>query len=422
MIESDLRLGRAARGAAFARVEAFNMPHRVQVFQQAGTSLMIGRREAYRFWDVDGREFYDFHLNGGTYNLGHRHPELVDIMRRALDLYDIGNHHLASDLRGRLAERLVVSAGPEMELCLFAPGGGEANDIAIKSVRRATGKRRIISLAGGFHGRTGLSGAVGDPTNAQAFLSDHPDELRVVPFDDIDAIEQELLCGDVAGVLVEVIPATLGFPMPGPQYLRDVRELCDRHDVLLIADEVQTGLLRSGSLWSVASYGVQPDVLVTGKGLGGGLYPVAAVVLNGRAGDWIRTDGWGYVSTSGGAELGACVALGVLDILERPETISAMQQVAAAFQSELHALATRYPLLEEVRQRGVIIGLKTNHPNGGRLLNRAAYQRGLWAYAASFDTSVLQFKPGLLFPLADIPDVVGRLASAVEAVEEEIAS
>lgn len=408
------------RSAAVRRVAEFNAPDRVRVFGERGTDLVMGRREGYKFWDVDGREFHDFHLNGGTYNLGHRHPELVELLRDALDHVDMGNHHLPSDLRGRVAERLVAMSGPQMRYAVFAPSGGEANDVAIKSARRATGRRRIVTVNGGYHGRTGLSGASGDATNARSFLSDLPDEFAAVPFNDVDALARELERGDVAAFLVEVIPATLGFPLPDEDYYLRVKELCRSHGTVLIADEVQTGLLRSGEMWACTTYGVEPDIIVTGKGLGGGLYPVAAVILNEWAGEWVTRDGWGYVSTAGGAELGMCVALGVLDILERPSTRPTVLDVASAFETELEQLVSGSDFVTEIRQRGVIIAIKTDHPEGGRRLNRACFERGLWAYPSGFDPSVLQFKAGLLFPLDDVPDVMSRLTDAAAAASQEV--
>ena len=283
-------------------------PHRVDVWDAFGTQLVIGRREGYRLWDLDGRELIDLHLNGGTFNLGHRHPDVVEAMVTAAATLDVGNHHFASLARAELAERLAELTPGELTYTVFASGGSEAIDVAIKTARRATGRRRIVTLAAGYHGRTGLSGAAGEDGGAAYFLSDLPEDFAKVPFADPDAIEAELARGDVAAVLLETVPATYGFPVPPDGYLPAVKALCEEHDALYIADEVQTGLGRTGRLWGVETFGVEPDILVSGKGLSGGMYPIAATVMTPRAAGWLLENGWGHVSTFGGAEIGSASA------------------------------------------------------------------------------------------------------------------
>ena len=294
-------------------------PHRVDVWDAFGTQLVIGRREGYRLWDLDGRELVDLHLNGGTFNLGHRHPDVVEAMVTAASTLDVGNHHFASLARAELAERLAELTPGELTYTVFASGGSEAIDVAIKTARRATGRRRIVTLAAGYHGRTGLSGAAGEDGGAAYFLSDMPEDFAKVPFGDPDAIEAELARGDVAAVLLETVPATYGFPVPPDGYLPAVKALCEEHDALYIADEVQTGLGRTGRLWGVETFGVEPDILVSGKGLSGGMYPIAATVMTPRAAGWLHENGWGHVSTFGGAEIGCRVAERVLEITTRPD-------------------------------------------------------------------------------------------------------
>ena len=264
-------------------------PDRVRTFEAMGVDLVIGLREGYRLWDLDGRELLDFHLNGGVFNLGHRHPELVAALRDALDTLDVGNHHFPSLARAELAEALVRTMPPgELQYVVFSPSGGEAIDVAIKSARHATQRRTIVSIEGGYHGHTGLALATGHERFAQLFLSAGAGEDFVrVPFNDLDAMEVALGRHQVAAVILDTIPATCGFPLPAPGYLPGVKALCERHGALYVADEVQTGLGRTGRMWGVECFGVAPDILVTGKGLSGGLYPISAAVLTPRAGRWL---------------------------------------------------------------------------------------------------------------------------------------
>ncbi len=250
---------------------------------------VISCASGYRFEDVDGRQFQDFHLNGGTFNLGHRNPDLIEALNLSLETIGVGNHHFVSCARADLAEKLVASV-PGLRYVVFSTSGSEANDVAIKSARWTTRRRTIVSISAGYHGRSGLSGAAGDRDNARYFLSEMPGDFVTVPFDDLNALAEALAADDVAAVLLEPIPATFGFVLPSPGYFAETRRLCDLHGTLLVADEVQTGLGRTGTLWSIDTLQVKPDILVTAKGLSGGLYPIGATVLSQRSGGVARRE------------------------------------------------------------------------------------------------------------------------------------
>jgi acetylornithine/succinyldiaminopimelate/putrescine aminotransferase len=406
--------GRADKARVLERARRHLFPDRIERLAALGVELVIGRREGYRFWDVDGREFMDFHLNGGTYSLGHRHPDLLQVLLDTLEFADVGNHHFANPARAELAERLAAATG--LQYTVFTPSGAEAVDVAIKSARRYTKRRRIVALERGYHGRSGLSGAAGDDSAAADFLSDYPEEFLRVPFNDLTAIERALGDGEVAAVLMETIPATSGFPIPEPGYLPGVRALCERHGALYIADEVQTGLGRTGRLWGVDCWGVEPDVLVTGKGLSGGLYPVSAAVLSGKVGSWLEQDGWGYVSTFGGAEPGCAVGCRALELCADAETLQNVASIASHLRAGLDGLRARYPFFKDIRQQGLVMGLEFDAPDGGVRMTGALYRHGIWAMFAGFERSVLQFKPGLLIDRAYCDEALGRFEDALRDV------
>lgn len=420
MSDGDPFEGMSARKrGVLERTREYLMPSRVETWLRLGIPLVIGRREGYHLFDLDGHRLLDLHLNGGTYNLGHRNPELVAVLRDALDEVDVGNHHFPSEARADLAETLARLSPGGLHDSVFVPSGSEANDLAIRAARHATGRRKIVSLDAGFHGGTGLSSAAGRDASARLFHSDYPREFVTVPFDDLVAMEKALAGDDVAAVLLETIPATYGFPLPSPGYLPGVKALCEAHGALFVADEVQTGLGRSGSLWAIDRFGVEPDVLVTGKGLSGGLYPIAAVVMTRAVGAFLREQGWAYVSTFGGSELGCRVASRVLEICSRPETLAHGRAMAQRIGAGLADLRSRHPFLRGVRQCGLIMGLELEGSLGAVRLSRALYRRGVWAMFSGFDTSVLQWKPGLLVDAAFCDDLLERLDAALGDVERE---
>ena len=337
-----------------SRSEEFWNPDKTRFWQDAGVDLVIDRREGYLFWDMAGRRLIDLHLNGGTYNLGHRNPELIAVLEQAMGRFDIGNHHFPALARTALAEALVATCPPNMQRVIYGSGGGEATDIAIKTARHTRQRRKIVSIRKGYHGHTGLAVATGDERFSTLFLSDRPDEFAQVPFNDLDAMEAALRDGDVAGVVIETIPATYGFPLPAPGYLRAVKALCERYGALYIADEVQTGLMRTGEMWGVTKAGIEPDIMIVGKGITGGMYPIACTVVSEECSAWLKEDGFGHISTGGGAELGCIVALKVLEICGRRR---------GALDGALH----RRPLPHRpARDPGALSRLVRRHPPGRR--------------------------------------------------------
>ena len=403
------------------RCAEYLMPARVAAWENLGVPLVIARREGYRLWDIDGHELMDLHLNGGTYSLGHRHPELLEALRGALDHLDVGNHHFPSAARADLAEKLAACTPGDLHYSVFTPSGSEANDLALRIARHATGRRKVVALDAAFHGRTGLAAAAGRDDNARYFLSDYPAEFVTVPFGDAAAMEAALSGNDVAAVLMETLPATYGFPVPPDGYLAAVAASCAAHGTLYVADEVQTGLGRTGTLWGIEQWGIAPDLLVTGKGLSGGLYPVSAVVMTKAVGQWLFEQGWGYVSTFGGAEPGCVVASKALDLCRREDVLAGVRRIAASLEAGFRDLLSRHSFLKGVRQKGLVIGLETDGALGGMQLSRALYRRGVWAMFSGFDPSVLQFKPGLLIDDAYVTELLERLDAGLGDAAKEAA-
>lgn len=386
-------------------------PDKTQFWSDAGIPLVIDRRDGYFIYDVSGKRLIDLHLNGGTYNLGHRNPEVIQAVTAAMEHFDIGNHHFPSMARTALAEALVDSAPDNLTKVVYGSGGGEAIDIALKTARHTTQKRKIVSIIKAYHGHTGLALATGDDRFSTLFLSDHPEEFPHVPFNDLQAMEDVLRGRDVAAVIMETIPATYGFPLPEPGYLEGVRQLCTRYDALYIADEVQTGLMRTGELWGITKHGIEPDILVTGKGISGGIYPISAVLVSEVAGGWLREDGFGHISTFGGAELGCIAALKTLEITLRPETRSQVHYISELIRRGLNAIQATYPdWFIGIRQNGLICGLEFNHPQGAKLVMKHLYEGGVWAIFSTLDPRVLQFKPGVLLD----PDLTDEILERTE--------
>lgn len=396
-------------------------PAKTSDWQRWGVDLVIDRREGYYLWDMDGRRLMDFHLNGGTYNVGHRNPEIIAAIEEGMKHFDIGNHHFPALMRTRVAEELAQCTPEGLQYTIYASGGGEAIDIALKTARHATQRRKVISIERCYHGHTGMAVKTGDDRFSKLFLSEgESGEFVKVPFNDLEAMEAAIMAGDAACVIMETIPATYGFPMPKEGYLPAIKRMCEQTGTLYIADEVQTGLMRCGEMWGIETYGVNPDILVTGKGLSGGMYPIAAVVCTAQAGRWLKEDGFGHISSFGGAELGCIAAEKVLEICQRPEVRSIVRYIAGYLGEGLRRIQSLYPdFFVAIRQRGVVMGLEFDHPEGARYVMKALYHNGVWAIFSTLDPRVLQFKPGILCDKDMCDEVLNRMETAVAQARAE---
>jgi acetylornithine/succinyldiaminopimelate/putrescine aminotransferase len=383
-------------------------------FQNAGIDFVMGRREGPFIWDLDGAtRLVNCHCNGGVYNLGHRHPELVQTLVDSLQTLDIGNHHLVSAPRAALASRLAELTG--LPYTVFAVGGGEAIDLAIKVARGATGRSKIISASGGYHGHTGYALHTGDNKYFAPFGPRLPGFVQV-SFGDAGALAAAV-DGDTAALILETVPATLGMPIPPPGYLAQARTLCDQFGALLILDEIQAGLGRTGRLWAFEHFGVRPDMLVIGKGLSGGLYPMAATCLRADLEAVFHDDPFIHISTFGGAEVACPLALHVLDLSSDPAFLQQVRELAAQFATGFADLRLRYPrLLMGLRQLGLMMGIEMVHPLCGPLFSKAAYDHGFLSVYAYNDTRVAQFLPPLIIDQALAAELLERVDAALGQV------
>lgn len=387
-------------------------------FQMAGIEFVQGRREGPFIWDLAGeKRVIDCHCNGGVFNLGHRHPEIVQTLIESLHTLDIGNHHLISEPRARLAARLAELTPGNLAYTVFGVGGGEAVDLAFKVARGFTGRPQIISARGGYHGHTGLALAAGDAKYYRPFGEPAPGFAQV-PFGDVAGLETAVT-GQTAAVILETVPATYGILTPEPDYLPQVRELCDRRGALLISDEIQTGLGRTGKLWGVDHFGVVPDIMVLGKGLSGGIYPMAATCFRAELESVFHEDPFIHISTFGGAEVGCAVALRVLEMVADPTFLAHVNELAAFFRQGFVALRAKHPrLVVRLRQLGLMMGIEMVNEYCGPLFSKAAYDNGLLSVYAYNDSRVAQFLPPLIIDLPLAQEILERADAALTDLGE----
>ncbi len=382
---------------------------KVRTFQAYGLDVVMGERSGAWFTDAfDGRRFLNAHCNGGVFNLGHRHPAVVRAVVEALGHLDVGNHHLVSGWRARLAGRLCASTGGALAGAVFGSGGGEAVDLALKLARGVTGRRRIVSALGGYHGHTGLAVATGDAPYREPFGASLADFVQV-PFDDLDAMAAAVDRA-TAAVILEPIPATLGMPLPSPGYLAGVATLCRDRGARLVIDEVQTGLGRTGRLWAYQAEGLTPDAVVVGKGLSGGVYPITATLVSAELKGYLDERPFAHVSTFGGAEPGCAAALAVLDLVEAPGFLDRVVEVSDRVAAGLAGLPF------SLRRRGLMMGLKFPAEGAGFMAAKLLFDAGVFCLPANNDSSVLQLLPPLILSDAEVEELLARIRGAFDAL------
>jgi acetylornithine/succinyldiaminopimelate/putrescine aminotransferase len=395
------------RGETFEAFADHVNPGKVAAYEALGLDIVMGERGGSWFHDAfePQRRYLNCHCNGGVFNLGHRNPAVVGAVRRAMDHLDIGNHHLVSGWRAELARRLSRTTGDRLSGVVFGVSGGESVDLALKVARGHTGRSGIVSVMGGYHGHTGLAMAAGDPSYRDPFGANLPG-FRQVPFGDAAAMA-EAVGHDTAAVILETIPATLGMPLPPPGYLGAVKEVCERNGAVLVLDEVQTGLGRTGSIWAYQQEDVSPDAVVTAKGLSGGVYPVTATLMTPELHSVFADHPFSHISTSGGAELGCVAGLAVLDAIETPGFLSRVETVGARIEAGLADL----PL--QVRRRGMFMGLAFDDEGGGLRATQSVIEAGVFAVFANNDQSVLQLLPPLTIDDSEVEWLIERLVGAL---------
>lgn len=328
--------------------------------------LVLQKGEGAKVVDVEGKPYLDFLSCYSALNFGHQHPKIVKSLLDQLEKLAVCSRAFYAEEFGYFSEELAKFAGLEMVLAMNS--GAEACETAIKIARKwgyekkgvEKEKANIICLENNFHGRTiSIISFSTDPDYRDGFGPFTPG-FTVVPFDDPKAVENAINKNTV-GVFVEPIQAEAGILIPQTGYLKSLRQICDRNGVLLIVDEIQTGLGRTGADFCFQHDAIQPDLLVLGKSLGGGLLPISAVVGKKQTMEVIRPGQHG--STFGGNPLACAVARASLKVLKEEDLSARSFQLGKKILTELKALKS--PLIKEVRGQGLLIGIELNSSAGG---------------------------------------------------------
>lgn len=376
---------------------------------------------------LSGAKYLDFVGGFGVFSCGHRHPRIVEAVKRQLDKMPLSTRTFFSAPQVALAERLAQVTPGDLQYTFYSNSGTEAVEAALKMARIATGRTDFISTQGAYHGKTlGALSATGREKYRTPFGPLVPGFTHV-PFNWIAAIE-EAVTDKTCAVLIEPIQGEGGIIVPAPGYLTALRRLCDRHDLLLIADEVQTGLGRTGRMFGVDHEGVTPDILCLAKALGGGVMPIGATVSNQRVWDGtFMHNPYIHTSTFGGNQLACVAGLAALDVIEDEGLAEKAHARGEQLMMGLRQVQAQHPdVIKQVRGRGLMVGVEFAIKDMAELSINLLAGNGIIAAYTLNNPNVIRMEPPLIITSAQIDHAISAFSTSVagavslmEGLEEE---
>ena len=374
------------------------------------------RGEGSRVWDQNGKEFIDFAGGIAVNCLGHCHPALVNALKEQGEKIWHLSNVMTNEPALRLAKKLTDATFADK--VYFANSGAEANEAALKLARRwaldvhGEQKNQIIAFNKGFHGRTFFTVTVGGQAAYSDGFGPKPAAVDHCDYNDLAAFEA-LISDNTCAVMMEPLQGEGGIISPTSDFIKGVRALCDKHNALLIFDEVQTGVGRTGDLYAYQGLDVTPDILTTAKALGGG-FPIGAMITTTSIAEHLKVGTHG--STYGGNPLACAVAEAAFDTVNSEEVLAGVKEREQLLRDGFAAINEKYDVFSEVRGKGLLLGAVLNSKFEGRARDFlvASTKHGLMSLVAG--TNVVRFTPSLVIPLEDIKEGLARFEKAVADV------
>ena len=385
----------------------------VMVPNYAPSAVIPVRGVGSRVWDQEDREYIDFAGGIAVNCLGHCHPALVGALKDQADKIWHLSNVMTNEPALRLAKKMVDSTFADK--VYFANSGAETNEAALKLARRwaldvhGADKTQIIAFNQGFHGRTFFTVTVGGQKAYSDGFGPKPGDIDHVDYNDLEALKA-IMSDKTCAVMIEPLQGEGGLVSPTQDFIQGVRDLCDEHKALLIFDEVQTGVGRTGDLYAYMGLNVVPDILTSAKALGGG-FPIGAMITTTEIAKHLKIGTHG--STYGGNPLACAVAEAAFDTVNTPEVLNGVTEKAKIYVDGLNAINTKYNVFKEIRGKGLLIGAVLNEKYTGKAKEFlvAAMAEGVMTLVAG--ASIIRFAPSLVIPNADIAEGLARFEKAV---------
>jgi putrescine aminotransferase len=319
--------------------------------------------------------------------------------------------------RAALAEKLAEISPEGLQYSFFTSGGGEAIDTAIKFAKGATGKQKIISTINGYHGHTGYAlTATGRDIYKTPFYPLMPGYTHV-PYNNLEALE-EAIDKDTAAVIMETIQGEGGIIVPSDDYLPGVRETCDKHGVIMILDEVQTGFGRTGTMFGCEHWKVSPDIMVMAKALSGGFLPISANLFNEKVAKFTEANPFIHANSFGGTAITCLGALAAIEYIEKHNVCENAEKMGVLLMAGLRKLQAKYPdLIKEVRGKGLMIGIEFPNEDIGPLLSAEIRKNGVITVFTFNNPKVVRIMPTLVITEKEVNKILDAYAKGIESVQ-----
>jgi putrescine aminotransferase len=378
------------------------------------------------FQDLEGNEYIDCLGGYGVYNCGHRHPKVVEAVVNQLKRQALPSLELMDPLRGMLAKLLADITPGELRYSFFGNSGTEAVEGALKLAKAFTGRRVIVAATKGFHGKSmGSLSATAKAVYRKPFYPLVPG-FRHVPYGDIDTLEklfdvQAYIGDEVAGVILEPVQGEGGVIVPSDGYFPEVRKLCDHYGAMLIADEVQTGMGRTGKLFGVEHYGVVPDIMCLAKALGGGVMPLGAFTASSKIWEPLMANPVLHSTTFGGNPVSCAAAIASINVTLEEGLHEQAAEKGAYLLPQLKALMARHPdFCVEARGKGLLIGLEFANDSAGFEVAKELFSRKVLVAGTMMNAKVIRIEPPLTIKYEQIDRVLEILEEVLGDVSKKV--
>lgn len=395
------------------KYERYINPAVAKLFRFMGLATVEWTAQGAVLTDINGKEYIDCLGGYGVFSIGHRHPKVVEAVKKQLDMLPLSSKVLFDKPMADLAQLLAGITPGDLQYSFFVNSGTEAVEGALKLARLHTGRSGFVAAVNAFHGKTmGALSATGRDLFRQPFQPLLSNFVHV-PFGDAAAMAQAVN-ENVAAVILEPIQGEGGIIVPPDDYLGEVRRICDRHGALLICDEVQTGLGRTGAMFAVEHYGVVPDIITMAKALGGGVMPIGAFTARPAVWEKFIDSPFLHTSTFGGNPLACAAGVAAIEVIREEGLVEKARTKGDYFLGQLQQLAASYPdVIKEVRGKGLMIGLELTKEGAGGLLMAELVEKGVLAAYTLNNPRVIRLEPPLVITTAQIDRVLRHLGEAV---------
>jgi putrescine aminotransferase len=373
--------------------------------------------------DIMGRQYIDCLGGFGIYSAGIRHPKVVEAVRAQLDRMPMSSQELLDPLRGALAEILGEIAPGNLQKCFFINNGTDAIEGAMKLARLYTQKSGFISTIRGFHGKSYGSLSLMGKADYRVAFEPLLQDVYFVEFGDADEVEWQLKKArdvglDIAAVVAEPVQGEAGAIVPPDDYWPRLREICDEYDVLMIADEVQTGMGRTGKLFGVDHWNVVPDIMCLGKAIGGGVMPLSAFISTPEIWKVLEKNPFLHSSTFGGNPLACAAGIAAIHVTLSEDLPGKAAEAGAYFLQGLRDVQSRFPeVMVDVRGKGLLIGVEFSSTEFGYSVAAGLFRRGVLVAGTLINAKTLRFEPALFITKKQIDEVLDKLEDTLKGLE-----